>query len=69
MSAFHTMLRDYKELSPADLDAARALARQARERDALKRRAVVLAAALVLGLTTGCACATSSQDQVCEVSQ
>jgi hypothetical protein len=59
----------YAHLDPVNIDAARALARQARERDALKRRALVLAAAAVLALNVGCACATSSQDQTCEVAQ
>ena len=40
-------------LEPRDIEAARAIVRR-------KRRALVIAAALV-----GCACATSSQDEVC----
>jgi hypothetical protein len=33
----------------------------------MKRRILILAAALVLTFTTACACATSGPDETCEV--
>lgn len=35
----------------------------------MKRRLLIALAAAILAFTTGCACATSSQDQPCEVRQ
>lgn len=51
----------YAHLEPRDIEAARAIVRR-------KRQALVIAAALVLVMNVGCACATSSQDATCEVS-
>jgi hypothetical protein len=58
MNLTRKLATTYGRLTPANIDAARAIAR--------KRRALVLATALVLTVNVGCACATSSQDQVCE---